>query len=63
LLTLLPELPQHSNAPPPPIALLHGVFEEDLTIAWNQVTVILLVILATVATSEWLSARVCHAAI
>ena len=33
------------------------------TLAWNQVTVILLVILATVAVSEWLSARVRHAVI
>jgi phosphonate transport system permease protein len=33
------------------------------TLAWNQVTVILLVILATVAISEWISARVRHAVI
>jgi phosphonate transport system permease protein len=33
------------------------------TLAWNQVTAILLVILATVAVSEWVSARVRHAMI
>jgi phosphonate transport system permease protein len=33
------------------------------TLAWNQVTTILLVILATVAISEWISARVRHAVI
>lgn len=33
------------------------------TLAWNQVTVMLLVILATVAVSEWISARVRHAVI
>lgn len=33
------------------------------TLAWNQVTVILLVIFATVAISEWISARVRHAVI
>jgi phosphonate transport system permease protein len=33
------------------------------TLAWNQVTVILLVIFATVAISEWLSARIRHAVI
>jgi phosphonate transport system permease protein len=33
------------------------------TLAWNQVTTILLVILATVAVSEWISARVRHAVI
>jgi phosphonate transport system permease protein len=33
------------------------------TLAWNQVAVILLVILATVAVSEWISARVRHAVI
>lgn len=33
------------------------------TLAWNQVTMILLVIFATVAISEWISARVRHAAI
>jgi phosphonate transport system permease protein len=33
------------------------------TLAWSQVTTILLVILATVAISEWISARVRHAVI
>ena len=33
------------------------------TLAWNQVATILLVILATVALSEWISARVRHAVI
>jgi phosphonate transport system permease protein len=33
------------------------------TLAWNQVTTILLVILATVAISEWISALVRHAVI
>jgi phosphonate transport system permease protein len=33
------------------------------TLAWSQVTAILLVILATVALSEWISARVRHAVI
>src|SRR5262245_20421360 len=33
------------------------------TLAWSQVTTILVVILATVAISEWLSARVRHAVI
>ena len=33
------------------------------TLAWNQVTMILLVIFATVAISEWISARVRHAVI
>jgi len=33
------------------------------TLAWSQVTTILLVILATVALSEWISARVRHAVI
>jgi phosphonate transport system permease protein len=33
------------------------------TLAWNQVTTILLVIIATVAISEWISARVRHAVI
>jgi phosphonate transport system permease protein len=33
------------------------------TLAWSQVTTILLVILATVAISEWISARVRHAMI
>jgi phosphonate transport system permease protein len=33
------------------------------TLAWNQVTTLLLVILATVAVSEWISARVRHAVI
>jgi phosphonate transport system permease protein len=33
------------------------------TLAWNQVATIFLVILATVAISEWISARVRHAVV
>ena len=33
------------------------------TLAWTQVTLILLVILATVVVSEWVSAKVRHAII
>ena len=34
-----------------------------MNLAWTRVSLILLVIIATVVVSEWVSAKVCHAII